>query len=460
MLFRSVVPGKVADAMAVSASLLLVPPCHSLASVASGEAVPLSSLPPPGVASVAASQLVTGEALPPHSDIGEALPPHSDIGEALPPHSDIEEAVPLFDIRGEAIAPRVELNLLQGASRTTGGVIHGQAMGGVPNHADFRMLNQLLVESNTKGTVHVYLSSTSTRGDISMMKPEMTITVPVNETIGPILRKLGGSYSPVQKENQHLYVYNEDGNWSVKGRFENALAEDDMADWIYDGKKYILRVFAEDNAHISSTPHVNAKSESSGSLEILGTSPSAGSYAYNAAQLNFISQLNIGKQYLDCDNHALRYAYSKYKEFCCVKKIWNARKSSNTWTGGGKIADLMGIFASSSYFYSHYEMFEMANKYSDMVKWLNDEDDCPSDDEEVWGFTIHAYNFDVLRRFLIAQGETVKDAKKKKNKEVLKNEVSEESKSKGKEKAKESKEKAKKKEKTGESSSKRIRKQK
>ena len=162
-----------------------------------------------------------------------------------------------------------------------------------------------------------------------------------------------------------------------------------------------------------------------------------------AIQLNFITRLGIQPQFLEKKNHSLVYAYSKYKEYCRAKQVWETLKGSGTWSGSGNVSDLMEVFASSSYFYSHYiGMFKSVYKFPELVAWLEGEEHKLSD-LETWGFEARAYDFTALRRYLAEHNQKVDDKKKKKGKgkeqELLQesDEPVEVQKDKGKEKEKE-----------------------
>ena len=143
-------------------------------------------------------------------------------------------------------------------------------------------------------------------------------------------------------------------------------------------------------------------------------SSSLSSAPLTAVQQNFVTQLGISNSCLDQNNHALRYAFMKYQEYLHVHSIWKNKKSDATWAGGGKASDLKGIFASPSYFYSYYRLFEfIIAKYPDMVDWLENVDgnyDDQSSDEDIWGFAASGsdgYTITLLRKFLLDQGENV-----------------------------------------------------
>lgn len=82
---------------------------------------------------------------------------------------------------------------LQGASRMTGGVFRGQALGNVFNYADAD--DQSLVAPR-KGKVHIYQSPK----DPMTHKPDMSIMSEVTPTLKPVLKILNRRYSPVSSE--------------------------------------------------------------------------------------------------------------------------------------------------------------------------------------------------------------------------------------------------------------------
>ena len=86
-------------------------------------------------------------------------------------------------------SPPDNLDLLQGASRTTGGIIHGRAQGNVYNFADDLNFDQKL--GWMKGRVLVYTGSNDSH-------PEMTMKHEVTRTLAPVLESLAGKYSPIK----------------------------------------------------------------------------------------------------------------------------------------------------------------------------------------------------------------------------------------------------------------------
>ena len=83
---------------------------------------------------------------------------------------------------------------LQGALRTTGGVLCGCAQGNVFNHADSG--DVMMDLGPQRGRVHVYAMPK----DPSAHRPDMTVTSEVMPTLKPVLKALARNYSPVCSE--------------------------------------------------------------------------------------------------------------------------------------------------------------------------------------------------------------------------------------------------------------------
>ena len=79
-----------------------------------------------------------------------------------------------------------------GASRTTGGILRGKALGNVYNFGD--PMDMDTRPGKVVGKVHVY----TTHGNPEDSKPYMVLKHEVTNRLAPILQKLGNSYSPVK----------------------------------------------------------------------------------------------------------------------------------------------------------------------------------------------------------------------------------------------------------------------
>lgn len=87
----------------------------------------------------------------------------------------------------------------QGASRMTGGVLRGRALGNVFNYADGKDEPHV---GPRKGKVLVYQSPR----DPTTHKPDMSITSDVSSQLKPVLKTLGRKYSPVR--SMFFFLYN------------------------------------------------------------------------------------------------------------------------------------------------------------------------------------------------------------------------------------------------------------
>jgi hypothetical protein len=72
--------------------------------------------------------------------------------------------------------------------------------------------------------------------------------------------------------------------------------------------------------------------------------------------------------------------------------IWVGKKPT--------MGDVKDIFASRSYFSSHYQKFAQVTDYPDLVEWLDDKED-KLPDEEVWGISKPTYHFSDLDLFMV-----------------------------------------------------------
>ena len=82
---------------------------------------------------------------------------------------------------------------LGGASRVTGGILHGQAYGNIFNHANAEM--EFCLEPRM-GKVHIYRSLI----DPTLTKLDMVLKHKVTPKIKPILKALARGYSPVRSK--------------------------------------------------------------------------------------------------------------------------------------------------------------------------------------------------------------------------------------------------------------------
>jgi hypothetical protein len=110
----------------------------------------------------------------------------------------------------------------EGSSRATGGVLRGRAVGNVFNLPDAQdTLGTALVPA--KGTVRLYPDLSH---NPSYSKPIITLKTEAKPTLGPVLKRLVRGYSPIRNNNYRIYVH-EEGSWSIKGRYNDAIEDDE-----------------------------------------------------------------------------------------------------------------------------------------------------------------------------------------------------------------------------------------
>ena len=98
---------------------------------------------------------------------------------------------------------------LQGASRTSGGILRGRAQGNVFNLADVKYVLEQGhgLEMGSRGRVYIYSSSLNpTTLDPEEMKPMTTVKVMTSQTIAPLLKQVTRRYSPIRSKYAPLYV--------------------------------------------------------------------------------------------------------------------------------------------------------------------------------------------------------------------------------------------------------------
>jgi hypothetical protein len=83
---------------------------------------------------------------------------------------------------------------LQGASRATGGVFRGRALGNAPNWADSKDSNAYTASSKPNGKVLLYTSQDRKAHPTMMIMHETVAQLP------PILEKLSRKFSPIQSK--------------------------------------------------------------------------------------------------------------------------------------------------------------------------------------------------------------------------------------------------------------------
>jgi len=115
-------------------------------------------------------------------------------------------------------------------------------------------------------------------------------------------------------------------------------------------------------------------------------------------KVELIAALVIDPDLCDDDNpdKGLIRAYAKWKGIkAAYKKLqtiaWNGAKPT--------YGVIIALFVSTSMFYSHYKYFNDAVKHPEMVEWLEERQNGPSD-MDIWGFEKSYYTFPDLMKWL------------------------------------------------------------
>ena len=111
--------------------------------------------------------------------------------------------------------------------------------------------------------------------------------------------------------------------------------------------------------------------------------------------------LQIPVELLDCNDKGLCFAYQKYKAHQQAVQRLEEMVANGTWEGKRPSAtDLIEIFISKTKWFSNYRHgFSQISQYPQMVLWLEQDGDSPSD-LEVWGIQKDQYSFPDLHAFL------------------------------------------------------------
>ena len=95
--------------------------------------------------------------------------------------------------------PPLNRQELQGASRTTGGVLRGRAHGNNPNLADFADHGDPLIP--LIGKIYLYITANDpATWDFKTMKHQLVIKYQVTSSLARILTEIGDRHSPVRSK--------------------------------------------------------------------------------------------------------------------------------------------------------------------------------------------------------------------------------------------------------------------
>ena len=210
-------------------------------------------------------------------------------------------------------------------------------------------------------------------------------------------------------DNHRVFVY-EDDMWTVKGRYDHALENDDDVSWTYENGQDVLRFLIIDDAH-RREPSIPVTAISSGLSTRLPTPASdvaamasiihpttAGVDSFAAG---ILSKLGISAHMADRNDRGFPVAYEIYKAYLEACHVYERKVADGSWSGGKLTrADLIQLFVFKSFWHSHYKpLFSKLSNHTDMVKWLEGDKDRLSD-EVLWGYKKGSYQFKDLKLYL------------------------------------------------------------
>jgi hypothetical protein len=233
----------------------------------------------------------------------------------------------------------------------------------------------------------------------------------VGSDLPSVLSGLAGVYSPIKNRNARMSV-KEDGEWTLKGRYSNALRLREGLPWTQDEDgKWSVTLRAEG---ASSEP---VPSEGTGLL--LPAAPVGNtSSEITPTQAQVMSVLNIQESLTVRGRvNDLRLAYSKYRGILKARDDMHRMRADGTWTLGQVSMDLLiEIFVSKSVWYGYYKKyFPRAARYPDLVKWLENDEGVKSS-FDIWRMEKASYTFQDLGELL--EWLDVRFAQKKEKRKV------------------------------------------
>ena len=141
-----------------------------------------------------------------------------------------------------------------------------------------------------------------------------------------------------------------------------------------------------------------SKISSTSISEVLPTSSSTSILPFKQ---QLITLLGIPTSLTGTGDVSLQVAYQKYKAFLMAFETYEEMVKAKTWTISRPTKNnIIELFVSRSFFHSHYKRyFSKVAEYSDMVSWLNEDEDrmCNVD---LWGIQKEVYTFTDLAAWL------------------------------------------------------------
>lgn len=274
---------------------------------------------------------------------------------------------------------------LQGASRTTGGLIRGKAIGNHYNFGD-KLASDMDFEDANKPVHGKVLLYTNRAKDAD---PDMSIKLEVHNELGSILDSVAKKYSPIKNNNGRIFVF-EDNTWSIKGKFDEALKSTEQVDWTASQNGGLtLSIMSEvDQSGYYVASSSGARSNVSGSHVSGSTGKKSEEDPRGPRQKEIIALFNIPESLLDLSRRGdVQYAYIKWQAYLDTTQKINQAIKDGTWNPKPKVKteDIVRVFFYKTTFYKYpFQAFPLCEKYPRLLSWVKNEKDAP-DAEEFFG---------------------------------------------------------------------------
>ena len=258
--------------------------------------------------------------------------------------------------------------------------------------------------------------------------------------------------------NPQISIY-EEGEWIEKGQYKAAVSFDEDVKWIKKKRNYTLQVcyvrhfyilqyylifiLHQEEQQVLNSMHLihSIPPDTQDPTPVSASTshfPTQSGSTHSPFKQKMITALNIPVELTDHRDVNLGYAWKKYK--ACLAAVatcnllWEDRRLRDVFDWKPTQADIISVFKGKTQWHLTYaKAFPKLTGYPEMVSWLEDSDDKPSD-IELWGVFKSTYTFSDLLEWLANGGVGLKKIGAEAEAE---SEIEETQKGKGKEKAKE-----------------------
>jgi len=232
------------------------------------------------------------------------------------------------------------------------------------------------------------------------------------------LEQLSGRFSPIEKNNCWIYVY-DDGAWEVKGRFSQALKDDSPVPWVMtetDNKQLVLNLlvvgilffdivhiynlnnFQDDlvDEHMNLKPGSGSGPAASSSAGSKSERPAASSSAGSKSEIQFKPMQQMLIDIFKTPAHLILHekvsplclTYAKYLAIQKMIDDVQTMERAGTWNYPTKptVQDITEVFMSRSGYFNRPRLLfpKVELELPEMMKWLEGGEDAPAQNV-VWG---------------------------------------------------------------------------